>query len=90
MKKQDIYKTHGIEFKDGKILAPEFGWINPLFKRRYDVCGDENQKAAAREHWVACHKENLAKGRYDLIMFSGQMLSAMGIDPDIVLTEVAK
>lgn len=28
--KKDIYKEFGIEFQDGKILAPEFGLINPL------------------------------------------------------------
>ncbi|MBO7070517.1 MAG: hypothetical protein J6W09_04410 [Bacteroidales bacterium] len=26
-----VYKSHGIEFKDGKILSP-IGWINPLLK----------------------------------------------------------
>lgn len=28
--KKEIYKSHGIEYKNGKILAPVFGWINPL------------------------------------------------------------
>ena len=30
MNKSAIYKEYGIEYKAGKILAPEFGWINPL------------------------------------------------------------
>ena len=30
MKKQEIYKEYGIEYKNGKILAPLYGWINPL------------------------------------------------------------
>jgi len=32
MTKKDIYAEYGIEFRnsDGKILAPIFGWINPL------------------------------------------------------------
>lgn len=28
--KKKIYASFGIEFKNGKILAPVFGWINPL------------------------------------------------------------
>lgn len=28
--KKEIYALYGIEYNDGKILAPEFGWINPL------------------------------------------------------------
>jgi hypothetical protein len=60
------------------------------YGKRFAACKDESLKEKARQHWMECHKENLAKGRYDLIMFSGQMLSAMGIDPDSVLTEVAK
>ncbi len=60
------------------------------YGKRYAACKDEAKKAAARDHWKRCHKENLAKGRYDLIMFSGQMLKAMGIDPDSVLTEVER
>ena len=30
MSKKAIYAEYGIEFKDGKINAPVFGWINPL------------------------------------------------------------
>ena len=30
MKKSEIYKEYGIEYKSGKILAPLYGWINPL------------------------------------------------------------
>lgn len=60
------------------------------YGKRYAACKDEERKAAAVRHWKECHKENLAKGRYDQIMFSGQMLSAMGIDPDSVLTEVTE
>lgn len=30
MNKKEIYARHNIEFNKGKILAPEFGWINPL------------------------------------------------------------
>ena len=28
--KKEIYAAHGIEFKNGRILAPVFGWIAPL------------------------------------------------------------
>lgn len=30
MNKKSIYAMFGIEYKNGKILAPLFGWINPL------------------------------------------------------------
>lgn len=30
LSKKEIYASFGIEYKDGKILAPVFGWINPL------------------------------------------------------------
>ena len=30
--KKDIYFDYGIEYKNGKINAPVFGWINPLLK----------------------------------------------------------
>lgn len=28
--KRSIYESYGIEYRNGKIYAPEFGWINPL------------------------------------------------------------
>lgn len=28
--KKEIYAAHGIEYKNGKINAPHFGWINPV------------------------------------------------------------
>ena len=28
--KKEIYAAYGIEFKNGRILAPVFGWIAPL------------------------------------------------------------
>lgn len=28
--KKDIYAEYGIQYADGKIYAPMFGWINPL------------------------------------------------------------
>ena len=30
LSKKEIYAAHGIEYKNGKILAPEFGYIRPL------------------------------------------------------------
>ena len=30
LSKKEIYAKYGIEYKNGKILAPEFGWIRPL------------------------------------------------------------
>ena len=28
--KRSIYESHGIEYRNGKIYHPVFGWINPL------------------------------------------------------------
>ena len=50
------------------------------YGKRYRACQDEERKAAAREHWTRIHRENLKTGRLDLIIFSAQMLSAMGIE----------
>lgn len=32
MKKANIYRDFGIQYKNGKIYHPAFGWINPLMK----------------------------------------------------------
>lgn len=50
------------------------------YGKRYAACKDESRKEAARQHWTEIHKKNLASGRLDLIIFSAQMLQAMGID----------
>jgi hypothetical protein len=34
-------------------------------------------KKAAREHWTRAHAENLLSGRFDMIVFSAQILAAM-------------
>lgn len=50
------------------------------YGKRFAACKDEARKEASRQHWLECHKKNLESGRLDLIIFSAQMLSAMGID----------
>ena len=65
------------------------------YGKRYRACKDEERKAAARRHWLRIHRENTEKGREDLILFSAQMLEAMGIVPqgawcaDIIHTDGA-
>ena len=50
------------------------------YRKRFEACKDESRKEAARQHWTEIHKKNLASGRLDLIIFSAQMLQAMGIE----------
>ncbi len=37
--KKDIYNKYGIQYQDGKIYAPMFGWINPVLINGNDKLG---------------------------------------------------
>ena len=52
--------------------------IIDFYKERaiaYKKASDELRKQS-RDHWIAVHRENLASGRDDLIMFSANVLAA--------------
>jgi hypothetical protein len=36
---------------------------------------DAATRAASRAHWTKCHRENIASGRRDMIIFSAQILA---------------
>ena len=66
MKKIDVYKAHGIEYKAGKILSP-IGWINPLMV-------DGNEKIG-RGVW---HFSTLAGSREYSATVAGEKIDVAG------------
>ena len=36
-------------------------------------------RAASKDHWLKCHKENLASGRQDMIIFTAQILAQISL-----------
>ena len=45
---------------------------------KYSSADTETRKAA-REHWTRKHAENILSNRFDLIVFSAQILAAMDL-----------
>lgn len=58
----------------------------------YDTCfinyieADEQTRAASRQHYLNRHKENLASGREDLIIFTARILAAYSLADEILET----
>lgn len=51
------------------------------YKTYYDryLAADARTRAESKAHWIACHKKNIASGRDDLIVFSGQILAEIAL-----------
>ena len=45
---------------------------------RYRAASPE-LRAASKAHWFKCHKENLASGRQDMIIFTAQILAQISM-----------
>lgn len=45
---------------------------------RYRAASPE-VRAASKAHWLKCHKENLASGRQDMIIFTAQILAQISM-----------
>ena len=45
---------------------------------RYRAASPE-VRAASKAHWLKCHRENLASGRQDMIIFTAQILAQISM-----------
>ena len=50
------------------------------------LLADDKTRQASRDHWLMHHKENVASGRNDMIIFSAQMLAAIDLADDFLKT----
>lgn len=39
------------------------------------LTADADARKASKEHWLKCHRKNLASGRGEMIIFSAQILA---------------
>lgn len=51
---------------------------------------DEQTRADCRQHWLKCHKENVASGRDDLTSFSAQILARIALADEYLRTHIEK
>ena len=61
--------------------------MNMRFYERYFlmyITATQENRDAARKHWILCHKQNVMDKRDDLIIFSSKVLAMIDLAQDYI------